>query len=360
MNHSEPFLNPPGYMGPLRSEQACVNRKFQGIPAIERAPNGRLWAAWYGGGVTEDRHNYVLLATTVSAQGPWEPPSLVIDPDGEGPVRAYDPCLWHDPQGRLWFFWSQGYEHHTDGRAGVWAIRTSDSACARPKWTAPERLFDGVMMNKPTVRSNGEWLFPVARWRREGSAGVWATRDGGRTWEQRGSANIPNPDDRNCDEHMILERRDGSLWMWVRTRYGIGHSESRDGGWTWTPVEPSSVPHTASRFFIRRLRSGRLLLVKHGGLEVRTERSHLTAFLSEDDGTSWKGGLLIDERLGVSYPDGVEDEEGVQYLIYDFDRKGAKEIRLAVFDETAVLRGGHVETVVVHKAGVTAPSDRST
>jgi hypothetical protein len=27
----------------------------------------------------------------------------VIDPSG--PVRAYDPCLWHDPRGRLCLFW---------------------------------------------------------------------------------------------------------------------------------------------------------------------------------------------------------------------------------------------------------------
>jgi hypothetical protein len=39
-------------------------RMFQGIPAIERSANGRLWAAWYGGGVTEDRHNYVMLVTS--------------------------------------------------------------------------------------------------------------------------------------------------------------------------------------------------------------------------------------------------------------------------------------------------------
>lgn len=347
----EPYLQPPSYIGAPRPEHACNTRTFQGIPTIERAPNGRLWAAWYGGGVTEDRYNYLILTTAAPEGKTWEPPFWVLDPDGEGPVRAYDPCLWHDPLGRLWLFWSQGYEHHTDERAGVWAIHSADSWQARPTWSAPERLFDGVMMNKPTVLSSGEWLMPVARWRREESAGVWASRDNGRSWERRGGATIPRSEDRNCDEHMIIERRDGSLWMWVRTKYGIGHSESRDGGRTWTPVEPSPLPHTCSRFFIRRLRSGRLLLVKHGGLEVRTERSHLTAFLSEDDGKSWNGGLLLDERLGVSYPDGVEDEQGRSYIIYDYDRRGAMEIRLAVFDEATVLRGGRIETTLIHKAG---------
>ncbi len=35
-------------------------------------------------------------------------------------------------------------------------------------------------------------------------------------------------------------------------------------------------------------------------------RSHLTAWLSEDDGKTWRGGLMLDERATVSYPDGFQ------------------------------------------------------
>lgn len=45
---------------------------------------------------------------------------------------------------------------------------------------------------------------------------------------------------------------------------------------------------------------------KHGPLDTRTSRSHLTAYLSKDDGTTWTGGLMLDERRGVSYPDGQQ------------------------------------------------------
>ncbi|MFH1568106.1 MAG: sialidase family protein, partial [Gemmatimonadota bacterium] len=105
-----------------------------------------------------------------------------------------------------------------------------------------------------------------------------------------------------------------------------------------TPVTPSRLAHPASRFFVRRLRSGRLLLVKHGPLAERTERSHLTAYLSGDDGASWQGGLLLDERAGVSYPDGAQAPDGTVYLVYDFERRGARQILLARFTEEDALR----------------------
>ena len=38
---------------------------------------------------------------------------------------------------------------------------------------------------------------------------------------------------------MIVERKDGSLWMLVRTQYGIGQSVSVDKGATWSQGGPS-------------------------------------------------------------------------------------------------------------------------
>jgi predicted neuraminidase len=273
----------------------------------------------------------------------------VIDPPG--PIRAFDPCLWTDPKGRLWLFWAQA---HTwwDGRAGVWAISTGNPNAAQPKWTAPRRLCDGIMMNKPTVLTTGEWLLPAAVWdvattrvtdaaarHNPGSdtgTNVMVSTDRGKTWARRGQARVP---ERTFDESMFVERKSGELWLLVRTKYGIGESVSTDRGKTWTPGAPSAIPHINARFFIRRLKSGRLLLVRHSPPAGDKRRSHLTAFLSNDDGNSWSGGLLLDERAGVSYPDGVEGPDGTLYLIYDFDRKGARQILMTTFTEEDVLAG---------------------
>ncbi len=316
-------------------EYADEGRMFQGIPAIERAPNGRLWAAWYGGGVTEDLHNYIILDTSGDDGQSWQR-VLVLDPDGDGPQRAFDPCLWHDPSGRLWLYWAQRPDKNP---ADTLAITTTESGRADASWTAPRHLLEGIMMNKPTALADGRWLLPAAVWHVEDSSRVFATADGGESYERIGAAGIPEADDRNCDEHMIVERRDGSLWMLVRTRYGIGESTSEDGGRSWSPVTPTTIPHTNARFFLRRLDSGRLLLVRHAPPDAARVRSHLTAYLSDDDGQTWSGGLLLDERLGVSYPDAVQAPDGRIYLIYDYERRRDKLILMAVFREQDVLEG---------------------
>lgn len=360
----DPALVPPPVNTAPGAEYAADTRVFQGIPGIERAPGGRLWATWYGGGPTEGPENYVMLATSGDDGATWTPVTTVIDPPEA--VRAYDPCLWVDPLGRLWLFWAQAVQHW-DGRAGVWAIVTEDPDDEHPEWSAPRRLCDGIMMNKPTVLSSGEWLLPAAIWNiepktprpedlhdiREGNgSNVVCSTDQGQTWEKIGYADDP---ERRCDEHMLVEKKDGTLWMLVRTSYGIGEHFSTDGGKTWTAPHKSSLSHIPSaRFFIRRLQSGNLLLVVHNPPDGKT-RSHLTAHMSEDDGQTWKGGFIIDERKGVSYPDAVQAPDGTIYLIYDFARKAEKQIFMATFTEEDVAAGQPVSEkarlrVVVNQA----------
>ncbi|MBN2451010.1 MAG: exo-alpha-sialidase [Lentisphaeria bacterium] len=331
-------MNPPKATFEPGPEYGPEARKYQGIPGIERAPGGRLWAVWYAGKVHEDRYNYVCCATSADDGRTWSDLKFVIDPDGDGPLRTSDPCLWLSPEGRLWLFWWM----NGDGANQLNAMTADNPDDENPTWSEPRRICPGVMMCKPIVAADGTWLLPTAVWRGEGSCRVVASQDQGRTWELRGTATIPDPKDRNCDEPMLVQRRDGSLWMLVRTAYGIGETTSRNMGRTWTPVTPSAIPHPAARFFLRRLRSGNLLLVKHGTMEGKTGRTHLTAFLSVDDGTTWKGELLLDERATVSYPDGTQSPDGVVRLIYDWNRADDKHILMAAFTEADVLAGRDV------------------
>ena len=172
----------------------------------------------------------------------------------------------------------------------------------------------------------------------DNSARVVVSTDKGQTWRVRGACDVPKKV-RNYDEHMIVEKKDGSLWMLVRTSYGIGESVSHDRGATWGALTPSLIQHPSARFFIRRLNSGNLLLVKHGSINQRSKRSHLTAYLSADDGHTWSDGLLLDERTGVSYPDGQQKQDGMIHIIYDYSRTGAREILMARFTEDDVVAG---------------------
>jgi len=339
-NIHELSLAPPPTIGRPGPEYAAASRRWQGIPGLERSPGGRLWAVWYSGGEDEGPDNFVVVITSGDDGVTWSEPVLVIDPPEK--VRAYDPCLWIAPDGRLRVFWAQSHTFW-NGRGGVWCVVCDDCESAAPNWSPPQRICNGVMMNKPTVLSTGEWAAPAAVWGTvqpllpelldERLSSVVVSTDNGLTWTRRGGADVPH---RSFDEHMIVERTDGSLWMLVRTHYGIGQSVSTDGGRTWAPGWPTDIPGPCSRFFIRRLKSGRLLLVNHYKF---TGRSHMTARLSTDDGKTWNDGLLLDERSQVSYPDGVQAEDGRIFIIYDRERYGAKEILMAVFREEDVAAG---------------------
>ena len=98
-------------------------RCFQGIPSVERTAKGRLFACFYGGELEEQHGNYAVLAVSDDTGYTWTEPYLVVSHPDER-MRVFDPCLWMDPLGRLWFTWSQSLGYF-DGMHGVWA-----SVCA--------------------------------------------------------------------------------------------------------------------------------------------------------------------------------------------------------------------------------------
>ena len=320
---------------------------------IERTPKGRLWACWVAGG--DSPKAFFVLASSDDDGESWSKPRLVVDSHSRNLPRDRSILvgnLWTDPLGRLWLFFDQSMDMF-DGRAGVWAARCENPDAATPVWSPPRRIWHGVMLNKPTVLSTGEWLLPISLDQRGGfgpfkgtfkeldpfrGANVFASTDQGATWERRGCVTFPHPD---WHEHMLVERRDGTLWMLARTGKGIMQSTSGDRGATWSaPSVPEGIRHPVARFHVRRLASGRLLMVKHGDtMGTHEGRSKLKAFLSEDDGRTWKGGLMLDERKGISYPDGFQAPDGTIYISYDRNRSTDGEILLARFTEADVLGG---------------------
>ncbi|MCA8995075.1 MAG: exo-alpha-sialidase [Planctomycetaceae bacterium] len=335
---TEAFRKPPQIVAAGQPQHATDNRAFQGIPSMSVSPGGRLWATWYAGVTpSEDQNNYVVLSTSGDDGKTWQE-VLIVDPDGDGPVRAYDPELWMAPDGKLRLCWAQAIGHE-GSVAGVWFLPIANPDEATPKYEAPQRITDGIMMCKPLVLKSGTWALPASTWRKtDNSARLIVSDDEGKTWSLQGGCNVPEAD-RAFDEHMFIEKNDGNLWLLARTKYGIGESISTDGGRTWPELTPSRIAHPSARFFIRRLNSGNLLLVKHGAIDKRTGRSHLTAFVSTDDGATWSDGLLLDERNSVSYPDGQQTEDGTIRIIYDFSRTGDRHILMATFREEDVAAG---------------------
>ena len=360
---------PTGTMTPARILNAPSaaryqddHRLWQGIPSVEITDGGRLYANWYTGMDTETSGNFVVVAISDDSGETWTAPRFVVE-HSDPHVRVYDPCLWRDPRGRLWLTWNQSAGFF-DGRVGAWFAISENPDADDPTWSEPRRIGNGIMMNKPTVLSDGTWLFPTAIWNchtptedhpevsDEYFSNVYASTDAGATFALRGSADVPN---RSFDEHMVVERLDGSLWMLVRCFDGVGEAVSTDAGRTWTSGRKSEdVDGPCSRFHIRRLPSGNLLMINHADFgerrtveEIHTQgdvkswrgRTNLTAFLSADDGKTWPHRLLLDDRDDVSYPDAAVGQDGSIYVVYDHDRFGDRAIYLSRLTETDILNG---------------------
>ena len=363
-------LEPPLVNTKPGPEYQDEKREFTGaFSGIDRTPRGRLWAGWASGGDSEKA--FMLLASSDDDGKTWSKPRLVIDPTDSAGIpggrSSITGNVWTDSKGRVWVFFGQSLGYF-DGRGGCWFIRCDNPDDKQPVWTKPERIGEGIPLNKPTVLKNGDWLLPVPLWERKHispfpaygeahrdldairMANVYASIDKGKTWTRRGGVLIPKT---NFDEHMIVELNDGRLWMMARTDYGLAETFSSDGGKTWSDPQPSKVQNVSSRFFLRRLASGNILLVKNGPIDRRMpSRSNLMAFLSKDEGKTWSKGIFLDERSDVSYPDGFQGPDGTISILYDCNRtQPQREILLVKFREEDFEKPGKVSRGDARKMG---------
>jgi predicted neuraminidase len=318
--------------------------KWQGIPGIERTSGGRLFVSWFSGGNKEpESENKVYLQISDDDGKTFSEPEVIADPPGL--ARAFDPTLWIDPRGVLWLIYNQG--NAQTGEHGVFARLCYIPDAKKLVWTEPRRLGFNVpfsfRLNKPTVLSSGEWLMPVTWCAEEvknwfaGSGqhqvqGVGVSRDQGQSWKVYGQVDAPPW----ALENMIMEKKDGTVLMFIRTGDGvIWQSSSHDGGKTWSQGSRTAIVNPGTRFFIRKLRSGRWLLINTPN---PCDRKTMVACLSSDEGKTWSDGLMLDERDQVSYPDAIQAADGTIYAVHDRDRYGVGEVILSVFKESDILR----------------------
>lgn len=303
---------------------ASNKRIWQGIPSIEVTSSGRIFVTFYSGGHTEEIGNYVVLLKSDDGGNTFSEPIMACCLENH---RCFDPCLWIDPKGRLWLTWS------ICPNDGCYGAICNDPDADELAFSEPFFIGNNVMMNKPIVTGDSRWLFPLAVWRKgvrtlpaefdstvepKGSF-VYESIDEGKTFKRLGT---PDVADRQFDEHMLLELSDMRIRNFVRTVHGIGAADSFDGGLTFEKDFDTGYSGPGSRFHIRRLSSGRILLINHYHF---SGRNNLYAMLSEDEGESFPYKLLIDERNDISYPDAKETPDGKIYIVYDRDRGGYRE-----------------------------------
>ncbi len=338
---------------------------------IAETPQGDLLVCWFRGS-GERKADDVKIEGARLRRGSrqWSARFVMADapdfPDG-------NPCLFIDPQQRLWLL-------HTTIMANTWEsallkvrISSDYQNDGPPRWQSSEVLhvkpgpeFDAEvarclpelekaaatlpLTDKEKLEA-GDYLKAI----REHSADKlyrrlgWMTRahplvldgrrlivplyhdgfsfslmavtdDWGGTWRTGapliGAGNI---------QPSVARRRDGSLLTLMRDNgpapHRLAQSESRDGGLTWSPVTDSALPNPGSGAEIISLSNGHWALISN---DTETGRHRLAVQLSDDEGRTWKWKRCLErdpagpEAGSYHYPSLIQAADGSLHASYSY------------------------------------------
>ena len=313
------------------------NRLYQGCPTIACTKGGKIYAGWYSGGSKEPSLlNYNLLTVSGDGGKNWRE-LFVLEGCPDQKIQALDIEIFIDPLARLWVCWVQrnwALPRNAPGHLNQWAMICADPDSEEPEFSAPFFLGEGFMRCAPEFLADGRWLFPAYNWMTDNYA-FFETADQG---EHFSPCSGPKKISTDFDEAMFLETADHEkVMMLARTTCGaLAYTESADSGRRWSePVLRRDLPDPGSRFFWKRLPSGRILMVKNLSPEKRVMMS---AMLSEDEGKTWPFVLTLDARE-TSYPEAALAFDGSIFIVYDRGRCSHKEILLSRITEQEILQG---------------------
>lgn len=353
---------------PKSSKYSEAIRIYQGCPTIAVTKGGRIYLGWYSGGIGEPHmDNYNLVVYSDDQGITWSEPLLVIPSSYEKQIHALDIQLFIDPQGVLHVLWVQnntrpapeelprvrkgqplvsvdGYLFDDFGHS-EWEVVCREPDAKQPEFGKPRYLYQGFLRCKPTFLENGDWLC-FAYDQLTDRYGYSISQDQGQTFAHYYGAEKL---DTYFDECMAYQMEDGRVRMFARSGLGVlAECVSGDNGRTWGPAVKSNIVAADTRFYVRRLSSGRILLIINEHPEVRC---NLTLCLSEDDGRTWKYKKCIDTREQISYPD-AEEYHGRIYLTYDRGRITHREILFASFTEQDIMDDREITIHIVSKPPV--------
>lgn len=244
-------------------------------------------------------------------------------------VKIFNPQIWMDPDGKVWIFWTIQKKHFA-GKNEIWAL-TDDLATDDLIRSKPFFISDGTLIGKPVLLPNGKFMLPVCR---DNYVLTIASFDHGKTWHDEGSVELPDDRVSVCS---IIECSNGSLWMLLQTSKRIWESRSANQGLNWSELVVSNITLTGNPFFVQKLNSGNILLVK--------QAEALEAYISEDDGQTWLGKLILDENVQISHVTGHQIQDlffpccGEISIVYGIQQGIRNEIRMVKFTEDEVMAG---------------------
>jgi len=327
-------------------------------------PNGDLLAAWfYGSGERGADDVCIMGARKPAGNSAWSKPFLMADTKG---LPDCNPVLFLNHKKQLFLVWiavqANRWEqsiiryriadHYEGSGAPNWIWQDNillkpDDAFAQemkekirklPKqehaWAAYAPPYDQLILEaakdpakrslgwmtriKPLLLPGGRLLLPLYSDGLNCSL-LAISEDDGESWFPSlpivGRGNI---------QPVLLQKKNGDLVAFMRDNGDaparIQQSKSQDGGRTWTAVQPTDIPNTASVEAVQ-LQDGRWLLV---GNDVSDGRYQLSIYVSNDEGSTWKKWKELEadptKKLSCSYPALIQSADGMIHISYSYQQ----------------------------------------
>lgn len=296
---------------------------------IARLSDGKLAAAWFAG--TMEGHEDTLIWLSTCESGIWAAPRPVT-PDGG--VQHYNPVLFERSADSLLLYYKRGYP------IADWHTRVMESTDGGATWTPPRELFPGdTSGGRGPVRSkilrlaSGRLLAPASvekplPWR----CFIDVSDDNAHTWCKRPiGVDAPDAQHINLIQPTLWEHPAGQVHALMRSNQGcIFRSDSTDGGWTWSPARPTTMPNNNSGIDCVRMDNGLIVLACNPVADDWGVRYPLSLYVSEDDGETFRKALDVETEpcpAGYCYPALIADGE-ILHLTYTWNRRKIAYCRL--------------------------------
>ena len=317
----------------LKSEFIYESGPYPSIHAttIEETPAG-LVAAWFGG--TAEKNPDVCIWVSHLVDGRWTESVETangVQPDGTR-HPTWNPVLFQPKDGPLMLFYKAGPNPEQ------WWGELKTSEDHGTTWTPARRLPEGLIgpvKNKPVQLANGDILCASSTESHE-KPSKWAVHfelssDLGKTWRKIGPVNDGVAI--QAIQPSILRLGGDRLLAIGRSRMDrVFEARSDDGGATWSPMTPGSLPNNNSGTDAVTLADGRHLIVYNhiGGTPGKWggKRTPLNVAVSRD-GASWDAALVLESEPGeYSYPAVIQTRDGLVHITYTWKRQRVKHVVL--------------------------------
>jgi predicted neuraminidase len=285
--------------------------------SIVELRNGDLLAAWFGGSA-EGRPDVAVWAARRSG-GKWSAPVVLVR---EPEIACYNPVLFHSKDRRLWLYykfgphpsnWSAG-RRWSDDEGQTWSpVEHLPAGLYGPIRAKPLVLPDGTIISGTSVESYRSWACWIER-----------STDNGSTWKRVGPIVVPGQDSAGTYgviQPSVVALRDGRLRLYARSTPQIGRicaADSTDGGLTWTQAHSLELPNPNSGIDAVALQDGHVVLVYN---HTTSGRTPLNLAVSEDGEYFRMFQTLEDQPGEYSYPSMIQGRNGDLYLTYTWNRK---------------------------------------